>query len=195
MYKTCENCGAPLAKGVRFCTGCGTPVPREVEPEPAVTETPMEELRFKTEEPRWEETHREEAPSFEPAPETPGKTYRGRPWPEKGDPFRPIGVWQYLGIFLLLSIPVVNILFIIIWACGGCKKVNVRNLARAILVMVVLSLVIILILGMLAAIYQDEIIHFVIEQMEEELGDMPYLPTYGYDYNYGFGGFEHGWQS
>jgi hypothetical protein len=34
---------------------------------------------------------------------------------------------------LLLAIPALNLLLLIIWACGGCRKRNKRNLARAIL--------------------------------------------------------------
>lgn len=46
----------------------------------------------------------------------------------------PITTGGYIGIMLLLMIPALNILFLIIWACGGCNKVNKRNLSRAILV-------------------------------------------------------------
>ena len=57
---------------------------------------------------------------------------------------RPITTAGYLGIFLLMAIPVVNLLLLIIWACGGCRKVNKRNFARAawilILILFILNL-------------------------------------------------------
>ncbi|MEG1557901.1 MAG: zinc-ribbon domain-containing protein [Oscillospiraceae bacterium] len=48
----------------------------------------------------------------------------------------------YIGICLLLLIPVVNLLLLIIWACGGCKKYNKRNLARSALILMLVCLAI-----------------------------------------------------
>ena len=31
----CNICGADLAPGAKFCTGCGTPVPQDLNPAPA----------------------------------------------------------------------------------------------------------------------------------------------------------------
>lgn len=60
--------------------------------------------------------------------------------------YAPIGLGGWLGIMLLMLIPIVNIILIIVWACGGCKRVTQRSFARATLifmaVMVVLSLTI-----------------------------------------------------
>jgi NADH:ubiquinone oxidoreductase subunit 3 (subunit A) len=58
--------------------------------------------------------------------------------PAKGSHYAPIGSLEFFGIFLLLLIPVVNIILLLVWAFGGCKKINKRNFARAYLVMLAL---------------------------------------------------------
>lgn len=50
----------------------------------------------------------------------------------------PISTGEYIGIFLLMIVPLVNLICLLIWACGGCKKVNKRNLARAMLVLILI---------------------------------------------------------
>ena len=45
----------------------------------------------------------------------------------------PVSTGGYFGIMFLLMIPLLNLLLLIIWACGGCRKVNKRNYARAVL--------------------------------------------------------------
>lgn len=53
----------------------------------------------------------------------------------------PISTGGYIGILLLLAVPVVNLICLLVWACGGCKKVNKRNLSRAMLVLILLGIV------------------------------------------------------
>lgn len=48
---------------------------------------------------------------------------------------RPITTLGYIGIFLLMCLPVINLILLIIWACGGCRKVNKKNFARAVLIL------------------------------------------------------------
>jgi len=67
--------------------------------------------------------------------------------PAKGSKYEPITAWGYIGIMLLMCIPLIGFILIIIWACGGCRKVNKKSLARATLIMMAVGLVISLILG------------------------------------------------
>ena len=67
--------------------------------------------------------------------------------PAKGSKYEPITAWGYIGIMLLMCIPIVGIVLTIIWACGGCRKVNKRSLARASLIMMAVGFVISLIMG------------------------------------------------
>lgn len=45
-------------------------------------------------------------------------------------PYEPVTAWGFIGILALFSVPVIGWIFAIVWACGGCRKVNKRNLAR-----------------------------------------------------------------
>ncbi len=75
-----------------------------------------------------------------------GKKKRSKEKPAKEKPsvedrrLEPIKPWGFVGIWLLLAIPGLNILLTIIWACGGCRKVNKRNMARGILIMFLIGL-------------------------------------------------------
>lgn len=53
----------------------------------------------------------------------------------------PISTGGYIGILLLMAVPLVNLICLLVWACGGCRKVNKRNLSRAILVLMLIGIV------------------------------------------------------
>ena len=53
----------------------------------------------------------------------------------------PITTGGYIGIFLLLMLPRINMISLIIWACGGCHKVSKRNMARAMLIWMIIGTV------------------------------------------------------
>ena len=59
--------------------------------------------------------------------------------PPHGSPYELISTGGYMGIFLLFSIPVVGLIFMIVWACGGCKKLSKRYLSQAMLVFALLG--------------------------------------------------------
>lgn len=62
---------------------------------------------------------------------------------------QPVGVYQegpistaaYVGIMFLISIPVLNLILLIVWACGGCQKRNLQNMARATLIWMLIWIV------------------------------------------------------
>lgn len=43
--------------------------------------------------------------------------------------------------------PLVGLILMIVWACGGCRKLQKRNLARASLILAVIGLALSLVLG------------------------------------------------
>lgn len=45
-------------------------------------------------------------------------------------------------MFLLLMIPIINIICIIVWACGGSRKRNKVNLSRAMLIWMLIGIII-----------------------------------------------------
>ena len=49
---------------------------------------------------------------------------------------------SYVLMFLLLMIPIVNMICIIVWACGGSAKKNKVNLSRAMLIWMLIGCII-----------------------------------------------------
>jgi hypothetical protein len=60
--------------------------------------------------------------------------------PVKGSKYEQISTLGFLGILLLLGIPVVGPILMIVWACGGCRKLQKRRFARAKLILAVFNL-------------------------------------------------------
>ena len=59
----------------------------------------------------------------------------------------------FIGIFLLMLIPIVNLILLIVWACGGCRKVNQTNLARAMLVLMLIGIVLSMLLALVGGLF------------------------------------------
>ena len=127
----CKNCGQQINEEVKFCPSCGTPIemaaPREkgqeqpaAPPAPAPEPVPVQPVQQPTaQQPLYA------AQSVAPA------VYQEEP----------ISTGSYIGIFLLLMIPLVNLVCLIVWACGGCAKRNKTNLSRALLVWILIGTV------------------------------------------------------
>ena len=178
MAKFCTGCGMELTDGLMFCTGCGTKVP-EVAPKEAPVSNEAEQVAAeKAQEPVAQAVATEQpvaqpqqnAPPINQAqpqynqqqqqysPPPPQQTaYTPPPLPReildsdvKGTKYEPISAWGFIGIMLLMCIPVVGALLVIIWACGGCRKLSKRAFARATLILAAIGIVIGLIIGIAA---------------------------------------------
>ncbi|MBM6828592.1 hypothetical protein H9X85_02960 [Anaerotignum lactatifermentans] len=107
MAKTCRYCGGQMADEDRFCVTCGRPYGEERRQE----ETGARNSSGGT----WGEEHRaQEEASREP-----------------------LSVGSYFLMFLIMAIPVVNLIFLIYWAVGKQVNVNRKNFSRAALIYVV----------------------------------------------------------
>lgn len=110
----CSNCGNQVADHVKFCTSCGAAMTAEASVSEMTSTVP---------------------PSVTPAQSSPStKQPHASVYKEE-----PISTKSYVGIMFLLIIPVLNLLLLIIWACGGCRKKNKRNFARAALLWFVIG--------------------------------------------------------
>lgn len=58
-----------------------------------------------------------------------------------GSKYEPITTGGYIGIMLLMMLPLINFILLLVWACGGCRKVNKTNFARAMLVVMLAGMV------------------------------------------------------
>ncbi len=134
MAKFCTGCGASMPDEQKFCTECGAPMNAAVQPAaPAAPAQPAA--------PQY--TAPQPAPQqYIPTPAAPAGE------PDKTSKYQPITTGGYIGITLLMCIPILGLLLAIIWACGGCRKINKRNLARAWLILMAVALVLSLVLGL-----------------------------------------------
>ena len=65
--------------------------------------------------------------------------------------YRPLSMWAYFGYQLLFSIPCVGFIFLLVFALGGAKNINLRNFARSyfcyLILLVIIIVAIVLLIG------------------------------------------------
>ena len=167
MSKFCTNCGATLNDDARFCTECGATL-EAAAAQPAAAAAPPPPP------PQAAAPVMQAAPPPQAAPaaEKPKKKKKERPVyedydaPAPGSKYAPISTWGYIGISLLACIPIVGFILLIVWAFGGCRKINKRNFARAMLIMMAIGLVFSLISGCAMKMVFDK----AVDAIEEESG-------------------------
>ena len=147
MAKFCTNCGAAMEEEKKFCTACGSALSEASSPPPEAVAAPAEPAVTPTPEAAPPPPHPQPVYQAPPQPQPQPQTAYTEPVPAKGSKYAPITTWGYIGIFLLMCIPIVGLIFMIVWACGKCKKISKRNLSRAMLILTVVTLVISLIIG------------------------------------------------
>ena len=162
MAKFCTNCGATLDDDEKFCTECGA----SVNGSPAGATAPPPQA---APQPQTVPVYTQAATATMPPPQSAyqlAAAYGGDMAPAKGSKYEPITTKGFIGIMLLMCIPIVGQILMIVWALGGCRKINKRNLARASLIMMVVALVISFILGLIL----KSVFGKVVEQIEAETG-------------------------
>ena len=108
----CGNCGSQVGEGIKFCPRCGSPAETAV---PAAPQPPVGEGGYAGTQPGYQ-------PPVYPCP--PVQKPELTDADVKGTKYEPVSVWQFVGITFLCCIPLVGLIFLIVWACGGSKKVN-----------------------------------------------------------------------
>ena len=165
MAKFCTNCGATLDDDKKFCTECGasvneTPAGAAPLPSPPPQSAPQ---------PQAAPVYAQAATATMPPPQSayqPAAAYGGDMAPAKGSKYEPITTKGFIGIMLLMCIPIVGQILMIVWALGGCRKINKRNLARASLIMMAVALVVSFLIGMALKTLFGK----VVDQIEAETG-------------------------
>ncbi len=158
----CSNCGAELKEGVAFCGECGTSVAAAAAVEAAADEVAASVAPEAVPE---AEVVAEPAPApaSAPAPAPVVKNqdvvvgkfgYKG---PKK---YRPITAWGFFGLDLLYSIPVIGLIFLIIFTFSK-GNINRRSHARSkwcgviiALAIIIVALIVGLIFGKLPVVWE-----------------------------------------
>ncbi len=55
--------------------------------------------------------------------------------------YQPISMWGYFGYNILFIIPVIGLIFVLIYSLGGTRNINLRNYARSYLCILILFVV------------------------------------------------------
>ena len=126
----CENCGAKLPEGAKFCAGCGGAT-ESVQPAYTATAAPSPPRPAPPQPPA------QTAPPYQPAYAPPGPpAYSGHPG---GEPLR---VGQYIGMLLLMIVPILSVILLFMWSFGGSVNPNKKNFARAMLIVSAIGIVV-----------------------------------------------------
>ncbi len=94
----------------------------------------------------------------QPVPVSARPVASGEAAPKQGSAYEPISTGGYIGIFLLMGIPLVGLIFTIVWACGGCRKISKRNLSRAALILMLVGIIITAVCAVAGYIFTDMVI-------------------------------------
>jgi len=144
----CPYCEFELPEGTHFCSECGKDLTA-----PVIQNDFIESEQESTAEvPENAETAEEVSnePQPAPVPAVPmmesaqsGTTtvYHGvlDKKPDKHSRWATIGTWGWIGILLLLSVPLVNLICLLCWSFGNTKKQVKKSFARASLIMILIT--------------------------------------------------------
>ena len=154
MASYCPNCGKMLENAARFCPACGASMTEQTTS--AQTAKDPWEQHDTNQAGRVKFTDNPVPPAYTP-PTASSNSSAFRPAITKedlqGTPFEPVSTGSFVGILLLMLIPLVNVIFLIVWACGGCRKINQQNFAKGFLIVLVIGVVIGVILGILIGLF------------------------------------------
>lgn len=127
--KFCESCGTVIPDGVKFCPNCGKAADASAAPASAPAPQPQPQQYA--------------APNYQYAPQPQPNYYQQAPAADTA----PLRVGQYIGMFLIFCIPLVNIIMLFVWAFSSGTNLNKKNFARAYLIIVAVVIVLYLLLG------------------------------------------------
>lgn len=150
----CEQCGKDIPENSKFCAGCGA----KVEPVAEVSAPVESEVEQPTPPPQTEQ-----APPPPPPPTPP--PVQPVPVPSarynSGDNLiKPLGIGSYIGILILMAIPIINLVMLLVWSFSDTVNLNKKHFAIAVLIMLLISILISIALVILAATVGGGLINY-----------------------------------
>lgn len=140
----CPYCGFESTEPSHFCAECGRdltiPAPETAESTPAFTIEPAPASVEET-------AQTISVPMMESAAGGTTTVYHGvlDKKPDKKSRWATIGVWGWIGIFILLSIPLVNLILLLVWSFGGANRQVLQSFARATLILGIVSAILVVV--------------------------------------------------
>ena len=128
----CEKCGNKLPDGAKFCGGCG-----------AKTE-PLQPAYTAAEEPA--PARSAPPPAYAPPVQTAYASQQPPAYSQKPDS-DPLRVGQYIGMLILMCVPILNIILLFVWSFGSSANLNKKNSARASLILGAIGLILSIVFG------------------------------------------------
>jgi len=169
---TCNKCGASLADDTRFCTECGNKIEAAATPaEAAVTEEVKEPVYQQQtyQQPVYQQPVYQQPVQPQPVVQPVQQAPKIDAKPE--GKYALISTGGFIGITLLMCIPLLGQLLLIIWALGGCKKKQKTYYARACLILMIISIAFTALIGFAAKKLINNFINNVKEELNIDNGD------------------------
>jgi hypothetical protein len=115
----CKNCGIEISDDSKFCVGCGIAIEQPaVETEPEVVVAPVVEAEPVVAQPIYQQPVYAEPAKKEITED------------DLPDHLKPMGAWSYFGLQLLFAIPIVGLVFLIVFSFSR-GNLNRRSFARS----------------------------------------------------------------
>ncbi|MHB8961621.1 MAG: zinc ribbon domain-containing protein [Saccharofermentanales bacterium] len=133
----CQFCGAGMEPDSTFCQACGKSQSAQ-----AVQATPAQQTYSAP-------SQANAAPQQQYAPNTTPQYNHSAAYNAgmQAALDAPLKVGDYVGMFLLMCIPIVRFIMILVWGFGSSSNVNKKNFARAVMILFVIGLVLSIIFG------------------------------------------------
>ncbi|MCD6321655.1 MAG: zinc-ribbon domain-containing protein [Clostridiales bacterium] len=130
----CEQCGKEIPENSKFCPACGAivepsaPMAPAVEPEPQLDST----------------TEPTEIPKTQQAPPPAAviNTTQNTSYNNKDNLIKPLSIGSYIGIIILMAIPIINLIMLLVWSFSDTVNLNKKHYAIAVLIMILVSILI-----------------------------------------------------
>lgn len=130
----CPNCGKNLPEEAGFCDNCGSSIaPSQPAPAQRSTYSPPSAPQSAYAPPS---TYNPQGNTYQTQANVPH--YASSNY--EVDRTRPLTVGSYIGMFLLMLIPLANIILLFVWAFDGSTNINKKNWARAALIMAAIGI-------------------------------------------------------
>jgi len=122
----CEQCGKEIPENSKFCAGCGAavelaePVAQVVEPESkqAPAAEPIEQPPKAQQAP----------PPPRPQPVSVAQASTAQ-YSSKDNLIKPLSIGSYIGIIILMAIPIINLIMLLVWSFSDTVNLNKKHYA------------------------------------------------------------------